>query len=180
MYIVLNWLWINSHKQSMNNTWNARGNSLEWNLVNIIVNVKEVDMNKVQLNLEWMSHGFYKQRVHLHVWLVTVKYFPDSTHRRSPNIGPSGPAAGHRCLLSGLPVVGLWYPLLWRHNGCDGVSNHKPHDCLINWSFRPRSKKTSKFRVTCLCEGNSPVTAHKWPVTRKMFPFDDVIMQTRS
>ena len=40
-------------------------------------------------------------------------------------------------------------------------------------------KKTSKLRVTGLCEGNSPVTAnspHKWPVTRKMFPFDDVIM----
>ena len=40
-------------------------------------------------------------------------------------------------------------------------------------------KNTSKLRVTGLCEGNSPVTAefpHKWPVTRKMFPFDDVIM----
>ena len=36
-----------------------------------------------------------------------------------------------------------------------------------------RSKKTSKFRVTGLCEGNSP---HKGTVTRKMFPFDDVIM----
>ena len=32
--------------------------------------------------------------------------------------------------------------LLWRHNGCDGVSNHQPHDCLLNRSFRPRSKKT--------------------------------------
>ena len=49
-------------------------------------------------------------------------------------------------------------PLLWRHNGCDGVSNHQPHDCLLNRSFRPRSKKTSKLRVTGLCVGNSPVT----------------------
>ena len=32
-------------------------------------------------------------------------------------------------------------------------------------------KKTSKLRVTGLCEGNSP---HKGPVTMKMFPFDDV------
>ena len=48
--------------------------------------------------------------------------------------------------------------LLWRHNGRDGVSNHQPHDCLLNRSFRRWSKKTSKLRVTDLCAGNSPVT----------------------
>ena len=45
--------------------------------------------------------------------------------------------------------------------------------------IRRKSKKTSKLRVTGLCEGNSPVTGefpHKGPVTRKMFPFDGVIM----
>ena len=60
----------------------------------------------------------------------------------------------------------------WRHNERDGVSNHQPHDCLLNRLFRRRTKKTSKLRVTGLCAGKSP---HKWPVTRKMFPFDDVI-----
>ena len=45
-----------------------------------------------------------------------------------------------------------------RHNGCDSVSNHQPHDCLINRLFRLRSKKTSKPRVTGLCAGNSPGT----------------------
>ena len=49
-------------------------------------------------------------------------------------------------------------PLQWRHNGRDGVSNHQPHDCLLNRLFRRRSKKTSKLRVTGLCVGNSPVT----------------------
>ena len=48
--------------------------------------------------------------------------------------------------------------LLWRHNGHDDVSNHQPHDCLLNRSFRRRSKKTSKLGVTGLCAGNSPVT----------------------
>ena len=48
--------------------------------------------------------------------------------------------------------------LQWRHSEHDGVSNHQPHDCLLNRLFRRRSKKTSKFRVTGLCEGNSPVT----------------------
>ena len=36
--------------------------------------------------------------------------------------------------------------------------NHQPQDCLLNRSFGHRSKKTSKFRVTGLCVGNSPVT----------------------
>ena len=48
--------------------------------------------------------------------------------------------------------------LRWRHNGPDSVSNHQPHDCLLNRLFRRRSKKTSKLRVTGLCVGNSPGT----------------------
>ena len=69
--------------------------------------------------------------------------------------------------------------LHWRHNDQDSVSNHQPRGCLLNRLFRRRSKKTSKLRVTGLCAGNSPGpvnSQHKWPVTRKMFPFDDVIM----
>ena len=72
-------------------------------------------------------------------------------------------------------------PLEWRHNDHDDVSNHQPHGCLLNRLFRRRSKKTSKLRVTGLCVGNSPGpvnSPHKGPVTRKMFPFDDVIMIT--
>ena len=67
------------------------------------------------------------------------------------------------------------HSLQWRHDGHDVVSNHQPHHCLLNRLFRRRSKKTSKFRATGLCEvtGEFP---HKGPVTRKMFPFDDVIM----
>ena len=52
----------------------------------------------------------------------------------------------------------LVFSVQWHHNGRDGVSNHQPHDCLHNRSFRRRSKKTSKPRVTGLCAGNSPVT----------------------
>ena len=47
--------------------------------------------------------------------------------------------------------------LQWRHNGRDGVSNHR--------LFRHRSKKTSKLRVTGLCVGNSPVTG-EFPAQR--------------
>ena len=45
--------------------------------------------------------------------------------------------------------------LQWRHNDHSGASNHRLHDCLINRLFTHRSKKTSKFRVTGLCEGAS-------------------------
>ena len=78
-----------------------------------------------------------------------------------------------------IPVTNIPVALQWRHNGRDGVSNHQPHHCLLNRLSRCRSKKTSKLRVTGLCAGihrwsvNSP---HKGPITRKMFPFDDVIM----
>ena len=48
--------------------------------------------------------------------------------------------------------------LRWRHNVRDSVSNHQPHDCLLDRVFRRRLKKTSKLRVTGLCAGNSPGT----------------------
>ena len=54
-------------------------------------------------------------------------------------------------------VYQIW-TLRWRHNERDGVWNHAPNDCLLNRLFRPRSKKTSKLRVTGLCAGNSPGT----------------------
>ena len=55
--------------------------------------------------------------------------------------------------------------LQWRHIECDGVSNHQPHDCLLNRLFRLRPKKTSKLCVTGLCAGNSPVTG-EFPAQR--------------
>ena len=65
-----------------------------------------------------------------------------------------------------------WYLLLatlrWRHNGPDCVSNHQPHDCLLNRLFQHRSKKTSKLRVTGLCVGNSPGTG-EFPAQRASY-----------
>ena len=62
-------------------------------------------------------------------------------------------------------LVGLVYTLQWRHNWRDGVPSHRPHDCLLNRLFRCRSKKTSKLRVTGLCEGYSPATG-EFPAQR--------------
>ena len=78
---------------------------------------------------------------------------------------PDGPEHQHQTLSRKPPVVGVSRPiwmvfasLRWRHNGRDSVSNHQPHDCLLNRLFRRRSKKTSKLRVTGLCVGNSTGT----------------------
>ena len=47
------------------------------------------------------------------------------------------------------------HSLQWRHNEHDGVSNHQPHDCLLNRLFWCRSKKIPKLRANGLSAGNS-------------------------
>ena len=63
-----------------------------------------------------------------------------------------------------------WYiwPLQWRHNGRDGVSNHRRLGCLLNRWFSRRLKKISKPRVKGLCVGNSLVTG-EFPSQRASF-----------
>ena len=70
-------------------------------------------------------------------------------------------------------------PLQWRHNERDGVSNHQPHNCLLNRYSGADQRKQQSSASLAFVRGihrrpvNSP---HKRPVTLKMFPFDDVIM----
>ena len=49
-------------------------------------------------------------------------------------------------------------PLQWGYNERDGVSNHQPHECLLNRLFRRRYKKKIKAPRLWPCAGNSPVT----------------------
>ena len=55
------------------------------------------------------------------------------------------------------PINYLWYysDVIM---GAMASQNNRRIDGLLNRLFRRRSKKTSKLRVTGLCEGNSPVT----------------------
>ena len=55
--------------------------------------------------------------------------------------------------------------LQWRHNEPDDVWNHRLYEYLLSSLSRPRSKKTSKHRLTGPCEGNSPVTG-EFPAQR--------------
>ena len=106
------------------------------------------------------------------LWII-YDYYQNLTLR----VSVSSSYMGEWCYLGGALCVMAWVvamdnwltkwhdisrdiveALHWRHNGRYSVSNHKPHDCLLNRLFRCISKKTSKLRVTGLCAGNSPGT----------------------
>ena len=65
------------------------------------------------------------------------------------------------------------FTLQWRRNEYDGVSNHRPHDCLLNRLFKAQIKENIKAPRHWPVTGEFP---HKWPVTLKILPFDDVII----
>ena len=70
-------------------------------------------------------------------------------------------------------------PLQWRHNERHGVSNHQHLDWINQSTVCPGAhKKYQSSAPLAFVRGihwwavDSP---HKWPVTRKRFPVDDVI-----
>ena len=72
--------------------------------------------------------------------------------------------------------------IYYSHNGRYGVSDHQSQHCLLNRLFRRDQRKHQSSASLAFMRGihrwpvNSP---HKGPLTRKMFPFDDVIMHWR-
>ena len=72
--------------------------------------------------------------------------------------------------------------LQWRRNGYDGVSNHQPHDFYSIVYKGANQRKHQSSPSLAFVWGihrwmvNSP---HKWPVTQKMFSFDDVFMANK-
>ena len=100
-----------------------------------------------------------------HKWPVTRKMFPfdDVIMNITTNITDERAfVQGHDyCdypwLNHQLITFTLSRTLRWRHDERLGVSNHQPHDCLLNRWYRCRSKNTSKLLGTGLWGGNSPV-----------------------
>ena len=83
-----------------------------------------------------------------------------------------------------IPIIfqyGGMHSLEWRHNEPDGVSNHQPHDCLLNRNSDSDQRKDQSSASLAFVRGfhwwpvNSP---QKEPGKRKLFPFDDVILLT--
>ena len=104
---------------------------------------------EAEVKSDHTQNNIYKQKWFFSfVVLILIKYFNYIYHV------PVYIVANQRCY----PIDKLTTTLQCRYNGHDGVSNHQPHDCLLNRLFRCRSKKTSKLRVAGLCVGNSPGT----------------------
>ena len=96
-------------------------------------------------------------------------------------VSPSVPETACH-LTSAKRLLEPWLPTLqWRHDGCDGVSNHQPHRRLLNRYSGAHQRKHQSSASLAFVRGihrwtvNSPP---KWPVTRNFFPLDDVIMRT--
>ena len=109
------------------------------------------------------SFGYKHALLRVIAWCRrTARYYMSKYWRSSMHCMASLVTSWHQELTSIVPS--LWpveresWSYSLRHNECDGVSNHQPHDCLHNRLFRRKPKKTSKLRVTGLCAGNAPVT----------------------
>ena len=61
-----------------------------------------------------------------------------------------------------------------------GFQDHLHIVCLLNRLFRRTWKAPSKLHVTSICKGCPVDYPHIGPVTRKIFPFVDVIMKTNT
>ena len=83
---------------------------------------------------------------------------------------PSFPHSGRRRLVTSCTHYprhpsGPHATLQWRPNGHDGVSNHQPHDCLLNRLFKSQIKENIKDPPHwSLC---GKFTGHRWiPYTK--------------
>ena len=106
--------------------------------------------------------------------IVYSKLFFRKTTKKSSNVRITGPLWGestsNRSAKGHITMTTQWARCVW---------NHQPQDCLLYCLFRCWSKKTSKLHALAFVRGINrwPVNfRHKWPVTQKMFLFDDVIM----
>ena len=69
--------------------------------------------------------------------------------------------------------------LQWHHNEHDGISNHQQLDCLLIICSGADQRKHQNSTSLAFVRGIRwwPVDSpHKGPVTQKMFPCDDIIM----
>ena len=68
-------------------------------------------------------------------------------------------------------------PLRWRHNELGDVSNHQPHNCLLIYDVysgadQRKHQSSASLAFVRGIHRWAVNSLHKWPVTRKMFPYD--------
>ena len=131
------------------------------------------------LKLCWSSSPVYPMMYH---WIDEVQQRTQSTFHPSSPLLEGYCHSLHRWSVCPIHLCSCGW-IQWRRNDRGGVSNHWRLDCLLSRLFRRRSKKTSKLRVTGLCEGNPPVPggfpSQKMASYAENIPFDDVIVYYR-
>ena len=68
-----------------------------------------------------------------------------------------------------LTACNLHCPLQWRHNECDGVSNHQPHDCLLNRLFKDNIKAPRHWPLCGEITGDQWIPRTNGQYRRKSF-----------
>ena len=156
--------------------WRSGHQVISWTIVDIwytgIYDIIQFHRNVLKSTRKLFPHTSGANELEKYIWYLLIR----NCYHDNYKIDTPEELCPRFLLYCGVMCFGT---LHWRHNDQDGVSNHQPHGCLLNRLFRRRSNKTSKLRFTGLCVGNSPGpvnSPHKGPVSRKMFPFDDVIM----
>ena len=69
--------------------------------------------------------------------------------------------------------------LLWRHNGtmaCQITSLTIVYSTVYSGADQRKHQSSASLSFVRVIHRGSVNSPHKWPVTRKMFPFDDVII----
>ena len=101
----------------------------------------------------WFWHAYYVKH--------RLKYLLGAKYAIKLSMCVTGAARMYCICVASVPFIHYDDVIL----GCDGVSNHQPHDCLLNRLFRHRSKT---LRVTGFCVGNSLGTG-EFPAQRASY-----------
>ena len=91
-------------------------------------------------------------------------------------------STAHHNLLMLLPLTSAVMTLQWHHIGRNGISSHQPQVCFMQPFIQAQIKEKKRSSASlAFVSGIHRWTVnfpHKRPLTRKMFPFDYVIMFT--
>ena len=134
--------------------------------------VCQYNFRNIDLQLCGRMHYIY---IYIYIYMARSKRASNVTHTHYMRKA----AMKYLYLLNKQSWHGIHESLQWRHNDRDGVSNQQPKIVYSHVYLGTNQRKYQSPASLAFMWGinRSPVNSpHKGPVTRKMFPFDDVIM----
>ena len=106
----------------------------------------------------WMWHGNNNDIKHMTISHICIRWWTGFSNGQSISSTDDNPDSSVKqlCIISQLKwtihaiTLRTWMSY-YSHNRRDGVSNHQPHDCLLNRLLGRRSKKTKVPRHWLVC-----------------------------